>query len=286
MPAPAFLARRLGRGLLTVLVVWFVASLTLHSAVRYTGDEPSPFFCLLGCGNQGLRDLLSNILLFVPLGWVVAYWARPRTAFLVCLAATIAIETTQAFALTGRDPSLRDILTNAAGGALGIWLLHSWSTVLYPAARAGLRYGSLALLGWLGVLTFTGLGGTPAPTSRGWYGQYAADLGKYDRYEGQVLSVKVAGWSPPPTRMDEPNPLRRAITRGAMDITVVVVSGPRPTRSAPMFGVHDGAQEEQLFVGQHKRDLQFQIRTRFDAWDLRGLSMPCLFSPAVSRGTP
>ncbi len=80
------------------------------------------------------------------------------------------------------------------------------------------------------------------------------------------------------------SPPKRRSTQGAMGITVVAVSGPRPGRSAPMFGVHDGAQEEQLFVGQHKRDLQFQIRTRFDAWDLRGLSMRLPFFPGSEPG--
>lgn len=268
----------------TVLVVAFIARLTLVSVIKYPGGAPLSFFCILGCNNESLRDLLLNIILFIPAGWVARYWLGPRAAFIACLLATIGIESTQAFILTGRDPSLRDILTNSGGGMIGIWLFDHWKGLIFPGREQSVRLGLIAFAGWMMILLATGIGTQVAPSARPWWGQYAADLGIYEQYSGKVLSVRVGGWTPPGARMEDSNPLRSGIEQQNLVITTVAVSAARPRRAAPMFSVFDDRQREQLLVGQHRRDLEFHLRTRFDDWELRGIAIRLPFFPGNGPG--
>lgn len=276
--------KHLGRLAMTGLVVLFIATLTLQSAERIPGREASPFLCMIGCGNQGTRDLLSNILLFVPLGWVARYWTTHRTAILICLVSTIGIEASQAFLLVGRDPSLRDIVTNVAGGILGSWLYVNWNRLVRPGRPAAVRLGGGALFVWVGVLWATGIALRPSPTSAAWYGQWAAELGQYDRYIGVVREVRVGGWTPPSARMNEPQPIRAGFEHDSLVLTVVVISGERPRRPAPIFSVFDDRQQEQFFVGQKRGDLVLGIRTHFDQWNFRGLSLRLPYFPGRNPG--
>jgi hypothetical protein len=50
----------------------------------------------------------------------------------------------------------------------------------------------------------------------------------------------------------------------------MAVSGELSPGTAPIFMVTDDARQEQLMIGQRYRTLLFQVRTRFDAWELRG----------------
>lgn len=73
-------------------------------------------------------EFSANVLLFVPLGALLAL-VIPRRRMLVlpvALLSTIIIETGQALLLAARTPSLRDIIANFSGAALGllvVWLL-------------------------------------------------------------------------------------------------------------------------------------------------------------------
>ncbi|MCI6206116.1 MAG: VanZ family protein [Corynebacterium glucuronolyticum] len=66
-----------------------------------------------------LYYLASNVLLFVPLGWVLRH--RTRHAVWFGMAVSVAVECTQfVFALGFTD--LNDVIHNTLGAALGAWL--------------------------------------------------------------------------------------------------------------------------------------------------------------------
>lgn len=75
-----------------------------------------------------LIEFSANVLLFVPLGALLAL-VIPRRRMLVlpvALFSTIIIEAGQALLLSARTPSLRDIVANFSGAAIGlliVWLL-------------------------------------------------------------------------------------------------------------------------------------------------------------------
>jgi VanZ family protein len=67
-----------------------------------------------------------NVALFVPLALLLC-WALPRLSsravWLVCVLTSVAVELTQYFFLPARDGSVRDVVTNSTGAAIGV-LLH------------------------------------------------------------------------------------------------------------------------------------------------------------------
>jgi len=67
----------------------------------------------------------ANVLLFVPLGVLLAYVIpRQRGAIVpLALAATLMIETGQALFLDARTPSQRDVIANVLGATIGLVLV-------------------------------------------------------------------------------------------------------------------------------------------------------------------
>ncbi len=255
----------------TMLVAAIVSSLTLVPAPASPSAHEPSFLCILGCGNQGLRDLISNVLLFIPVGWVVSYWIRPRRALAVCLLATIMIEGLQGTLISGRDSSLRDILSNTAGGATGIWLHLRWGWLRWPGTAPALRLALGSAFVWLLVLWITGIGVRPTPTERPWFGQWTPDFENYDIYPGQVLDVRLNGERPPTSLMPEPIAIRQAMREARPWMVLRVVSGAEPRRTALMFGITDDREEDQLFLGQDRIALLLHLRNGLESWGLREL---------------
>lgn len=262
-----------------------VASLTLIPGNVAAGPS-TPFFCLLGCDRGGLRDLINNVVLFIAVGWVLRSWLPPRAALATCLAITVGIESLQAVVLVGRDSSLRDILANLGGGAIGIWLYAGWPRLLFATRSSSRRNGAVAAAFWACTLVATAMGLKAAPTARPWFGQWGmgTELRDYAPYRGALLRIAVGDWVPPDTLLPEPNALRLALDRGRALIDVVAVSGPRPPFTAPMFSVTDDQRERQILVGQDRRALRLEVRTRFDTWGLRGLAARLPLFPGRKAG--
>ena len=106
-----------GIGAVTLIPVH--AGLLRHAPVSLSASfaEGSRWFSLWDAGQ--------NILLFLPLGGLIAMgtaggrpWLRAGAA---ALALSASIECAQAF-LPGRYPSAWDVAFNALGGALGAWI--------------------------------------------------------------------------------------------------------------------------------------------------------------------
>ena len=67
-------------------------------------------------------ETAANVVLFVPLGALLALVLTRRAPLVlgIALLATVAIELAQAVLLPERTPSLRDILANLCGAAVGL----------------------------------------------------------------------------------------------------------------------------------------------------------------------
>jgi VanZ like family len=284
-PIPPGGASRVRAVVLSTLTLLFVSCLTLVPAPVMPGQkEFAPFLCLFGCGGESVRDAVSNTLLFIPVGWSARYWLRRHGALVLCLVATITIEALQTSVISGRDASLRDVLTNVLGGALGIWLWSNWRSFAWPDRTRSLRLALIGTGGCLSLLVFSGLGMHSTPTSGRWYGNWDPDLPQYARYPGQLLSAGAAGWTPPNGLMPEPVPFRDAMRDNEFSMTVRVVSGPRPASTAAVFGIFDDLEQEQFMIGQDRSALRVHTRTAFEAWGLRGLLVRLPLFPGREPG--
>lgn len=92
--------------------------------------------------SYGVVEFTANILLFVPLGALLALALPHRRGLvvLISLAVTLAIESCQALFLAQRTPSLRDIVANTLGAAVGlvvVLILERRATAARGDARAG-----------------------------------------------------------------------------------------------------------------------------------------------------
>lgn len=75
-----------------------------------------------------IRDIVANLLLFAPLGGVIGWRNRRRTALwlaaLTCTGVSLAGEWTQLYSHS-RFPSATDLVCNVAGGLLAAWWISS-----------------------------------------------------------------------------------------------------------------------------------------------------------------
>src|SRR5262245_55845958 len=90
--------------------------------------ETSPW-CIVGCGDLGLLDIILNVLLFLPLGIGLRLVLRTRAAVAIGFVCSVAIELTQLYLIAGRDASLRDVITNTLGTGIGASLVTIWRPI-------------------------------------------------------------------------------------------------------------------------------------------------------------
>jgi len=220
-----------------------------------------PWTCLFPCGDQATRDAILNVVLFVPLGIALRRLLPGRPALLLVVLTTVSVEFAQYGWILGRDPSLRDILTNAAGGALGIWLAHSWRGLLRPSATLSTRLAIAAGTTWLAMVGLTGALIRPTLPRSVYWGQWAAELGQFDTWQGTLLDATVNGYPLPRGRSGESGVLRSLLLSDSVMVEARIVAGAPPARFAPIASVFDSEQREIFVLGQRRDNLAFGIRT-------------------------
>ena len=243
-----------------------VLFLTLFPEPPSEGSEASGCFW---CGHFALADAILNLLLFLPIGFLLGLrhkGSHVRTwAGLTALA--VLIEVAQLF-IPGRFATLSDILMNSAGAAIGIGLAHQWRrgpvlrgpttdvlSIVAGTVAACLTLGSTLLL-------------SPSLPESGWYGQWTPDLGHYEQYDGEVLDARIGDMTLPSQRLDDPSSVRTRLRTGE-PIVVSFVAGQEPVGLAPVFSIYDGMEREILVLGARESDLVFRLRRRASDWRLR-----------------
>ena len=243
-----------------VLILWAVAVGWLTLSPSGGGASPTSPFCVL-CGSRGTADLLLNVVLFAPLGWALGYTDAARRpailgVFLLGALLSLGIEAAQLF-IPGRAPTLRDVVANSLGAGGG-WLLAArfsvwadrWRATRLTAALAVMMpAAAVALHAWLLVPYVA-----PVPL----WGQWTPDLGRLERWQGQVESLQLGEQPIPIGRLSAQADSTRAIRSALVQRAVVRVSatlGDTPKSLAPIVGIADARSEHLLLVGQWGDDL-------------------------------
>lgn len=137
-------------------LLFVLAALLIGYGSFYPFDfraEPLPARVLLEPSPMGRGDLLQNLALFLPFGYLgMVAWARPRRPlrFAIVIAAAAvygaALQVVQLW-LPARDPALRDVLPNTLGAVLGALV---GSVAAFDVRRLGGRAAPLVLaLFWI-----------------------------------------------------------------------------------------------------------------------------------------
>jgi glycopeptide antibiotics resistance protein len=115
--------RRMPLWSLWVVVIWLVCLPWPGMAPQ--ADSHVQFVPFAGAADRP-RDIIANILLFLPLGYLFAR-SHPRRGY-VLLSVTAAAISLTAESLQilspARYPSATDVVVNTAGAVLGGWLWH------------------------------------------------------------------------------------------------------------------------------------------------------------------
>jgi len=140
------------RQVATVLLILYGLAVLFVVAWPTPVDESSRgllFRVLRLLHRHGLPDFIgynyvefsANIAMFVPLGLLVALLLGPRwwwAAFFACAALSVSIEIYQYLALPDRYATVRDVVANSTGGAIGTLLavlLIAWLRRPTPISR-------------------------------------------------------------------------------------------------------------------------------------------------------
>jgi len=151
---PPAASHRIARVLLIGYIAFLVYA-SLYPISSFRPPEENPLALIFGTTRASRSDALTNLLVYLPLGWLLAVrmpgpdW--PRAALVGC-ALSFAIEYLQAY-LPGRVPSILDWGLNGAGTLLGAGLASCLSRVRF-GADAFLAPGPRARLGLLAAGTW------------------------------------------------------------------------------------------------------------------------------------
>ena len=144
---------RIAVGLLLVLITYG----SLYP-LTWNFEQPQDFIFY---GPVGMSDLVENIVLFLPLGWLLAWhyhgrrrqWVIFGTWFLIALVVASVLQWLQKY--LPRTPAFSDIVFNMVGYVTGWWAgllsVHSLNRVMlrHQGLRAADRFALLMVILWL-----------------------------------------------------------------------------------------------------------------------------------------
>jgi VanZ family protein len=261
-----------------VLLIGGAALIAWATLLPQPGAPSTIEFCIF-CDYLGGLDLALNILLFVPLGAGLRLLGmRARRVVVICLTTAVLIEIAQLW-IPGRDTSLRDVLGNTTGAAVGALLASTWHLWLTPSSRVARRLlwsGVAVLLAMLTISAWLMRLSLPLAT---YWGQYAPALGNFAHFTGVVRDARLNGDSLESGRMADTRRVRSRLAQGIQLEARVLVGAPTE-RLAPIASIFDGRRREVVLLGQDGEDLVFRVRQR--AVDLRlrriGVRLPGFFA--------
>jgi hypothetical protein len=247
---------------LLALVSLAIALVTLTPAdVPDDALARTPWWCLV-CGDQGIVDVLLNVLLFIPFGITLRGSGAPiRSLGAVGLAVTILIECAQGLVIPGRDPSLSDVLTNTTGAVVGAWLMPFGPRILAPAPRlaAGITLAATAL--FLIQATGSAVLFRPAPISSPTYEtQWSQVFPGTVPFRGEVISAEAMGLPLPPGRIDSTESLIKRLSTPPTFVSVEVEGAAGVRARAQIVALHDGDANIITWFNQNRCTIEFRLR--------------------------
>lgn len=213
-------------------------------------------FCVL-CGDRGVADFALNLVLFAPLGLLLARAGlRPLWITFVGLALSTTIELLQLF-IPGRWPTLRDVLSNAAGCGLG-------ALVYVRASGVGRQRSRFAIVGAVALpsiaVVISGLLFAPAVTEESIHSQWTPTLGQYETWTGTLVGASVGSIPIPSGQLRSDVSAVRETLRRMAPIHIVAMGGKPSSTLAPIVALADAKRNHLLMVGQRGSDLVVRRR--------------------------
>jgi hypothetical protein len=257
-----FDARRWTR-IAIVLYTVLVAFVTLSPGDASEGTRLG-LHCVM-CGDLWLRDVLLNVLLFVPLGWLGARTGGSlRRVTTAAALLSFSIELAQLLAPSlGRFPILGDLLANTIGALAGAGVPRLW---LRYYTRSSKRSRVILAGIWMVALTVGSwwLVQPALPGDADWYAVATADLGHLARFPGTVQAGRINGLEVP-FRLSSAAVLSPSADGATLEIEASVRVTSRGDGLAPVVSIFDGRQREVVLLGIEGGSWVLRARTNAGA---------------------
>lgn len=237
------------------------------------GDGPPPPFnpLCIACGELGGLDFILNVLVFLPLGVGLALAAvGPSRAIGGMFAVSLIIELLQLFVIPGRDPTIRDVLMNSAGGAIGFSFGAHIDSLVHPHGRVGVRLLVAWSVLWLAVQSVAAYALVPVLTRARYYGQIAPELGEMlSPFPGEVLKPAVGSIRIPDRELPADGVRALLLRPQGSLIQATVIPRACPVKTAGIVRIADAGMREIVLLAQDDADLLFGVRTGAEVLRLR-----------------
>jgi hypothetical protein len=260
--------RRLLRALPVAVAIGLIALLTLEPRPRQAPLSAStPWYCLV-CGGLGTVDVLLNLALFVPLGLTLRRLGfGPFRSAMTGLLVSGMVELLQATIVTGRDPSLSDLVTNTLGTVLGSVLGAALPGLVRPTAGRAQSLAEKAAAGWILLLAFTGWAVQPAAAPAQASFRIAPSMPGLDRFPGAISAATFNG-SPARGSLDTALVASALASRTlALEATASLLSWTEVL--APIIDIVDRRWVATAQLGQVGQKILFSVRSRSERLRLR-----------------
>ncbi len=211
-------------------------------------------WCLL-CGDFGLADAISNVILFAPAGAALRSLGLRGRRIVVGLALlSAAIELAQ-LGIPGRETALGDLVANTAGACAGVAVAGWWPRRRRSASRAswavGLALAVTAGIAWVQRPHF------PRTT---YWGEWAPLWTESD-WRGARVRTAAIGEFPLPNRRLPYSPAVRGLLAAGAPLRVEAVAGGHVRDLGPLFAVADERSRIIVLLGADRDDLVWQVST-------------------------
>ena len=242
----------------TAIVVAVILGLTLAPVPAAIGAPPTPFRFF---GTRGLADALNNILLFLPLGLVLArVHGGARRPIVLAAVLSVIVEVAQ-IGIPGRFSSPSDILFNTLGATFGVALVRRSQLLLTPARRArrimGVAVLAVALVVLIGGASLFRLS-VPADTVL--LGRRTAAYEHIPPYQGVVLEARVGDVVPRATWAHDLDVIRPLLLAGA-PLHVAFTAAPVSDGVSSIFYIADNRPRAIVHLAADGTDLIFRYET-------------------------
>lgn len=240
-------------------------AIVLVTTVLPGSGSPPPFLRCIVCGDQGVADVIANMLLYLPLGAALALLgAGTARAVIAATSLSAIVELAQSTVIAGRDGSAGDVVANALGALLGVLVARAAGVWLDPAPARTWRWGAMAGAGAATVVALTGVLVKPDLPGGLWYGQWTPQFGNLEVYRGHVLEARLDDRPLPSRALNDSGAVRRGLLEGQR-LLVRATAGPPTRRLSTMFSIFDALPSRILLFGVRGSDLVFYVRLRAGA---------------------
>jgi len=260
--------RRLGQLLACAGLAVILAATLLPQPSQAQAAESTKLWCLV-CGEYGGVDVVSNILLFIPLAIGLRLMGVPvRTVVIVGAALSLGIELLQ-LVIPGRDASLSDLLTNTLGSWVGASVGTHWRDLLIPTKAMATRLAGFGSVCWLIHQAGTGLLLRPWVPAGPLLSEWRPTPPGRRPFNGKVESASVSGVAVGEGLVQSGSEVSWRLGQGDVGLELEIVTGvPEPYWSS-IFQLSDGARGTVLLLEAIGTSLVFQPPGRAQVLRLR-----------------